>query len=222
MIIQTSSYVIRSDNSNSHYWEQGRYPSWAKISLIRYIAGQKKGAGVEPHYHDNDEVWHFVSGHGETWLDGQAHQVSPNTVVYTPMGVVHRFQMFTDFGTVAIVTPLERQMRGTHLLVEEDGPPVKTAPGFVVPGETNDGPFRNRGGRSALSELRAVSLAAGQSLVEGKTSANEYWLGLDGAIRLTVEGFEIELTRNDVAILRAGVVRKVRTDEDARVALARE
>ena len=39
------------------------------------------------------------------------------------MGVIHRFQMFTDFDNLAIVTPLERRKRATHILVDEDGPP---------------------------------------------------------------------------------------------------
>ena len=28
--------------------------------------------GVEPHYHDADEVWIFAYGRGEAWIDGQA------------------------------------------------------------------------------------------------------------------------------------------------------
>ena len=78
----------------------------------------RPGGGAEPHYHDADEVWIFASGHGEAWVDGTTYDVTPNTAVYTPMGTVHRFQMFTDFYNASVVTRLERQKRADHLLVE--------------------------------------------------------------------------------------------------------
>ncbi|MBI2506335.1 MAG: cupin domain-containing protein, partial [Candidatus Latescibacteria bacterium] len=111
MIVTHSRYVIRSQNANQIYWEQGVYPAWTRLSAFRSIPSQKQGAGVEPHYHDNDELWLFLSGHGEVWLDGQSMPITPGTAIYTPMGAVHRFQMFTEFDNAAIVTPLERQQR---------------------------------------------------------------------------------------------------------------
>src|SRR5207249_11730043 len=70
--------------------------------------------------------------------------------LHDALPIFHRFQMFTDFDNVAIVTRLERQKRAAHILVEEAGPPVPTVPGFVVPGAENLGPFLDRGPRCPL------------------------------------------------------------------------
>ena len=135
MIIENQRYMIRSGNANNIYWEQGIYPDWTALSAFRHFPDQQIGTGVEPHYHDNDEMWLFTAGRGEVWLNDQRFEITPNTIVYTPMGVVHRFQMFTDYENNAIVTQLERQKRPIHILVEEAGPPIPTVPGFVLPGE---------------------------------------------------------------------------------------
>ncbi|MBI4530234.1 MAG: cupin domain-containing protein [Candidatus Latescibacteria bacterium] len=214
--------MIRSKNSNTIYWEQGVYPDWTAISAFRGALKGLRGTGVEPHYHDNDEIWLFTEGRGEVWLDDQRFDVTPNTAVYTPMGVVHRFQMFTDYENNAIVTRLERQKRPIHILVEEAGPPVPTVPGFVIPGADNTGPFTNRGPRCPLGELRCVTLAAGEGLDDVRLSRNEHWLILDGTVHLAFDGWEVELSQEDVALLRAGVVRRIRSDEGARAVLARE
>ena len=138
------------------------------------------------------------------------------------MGAVHRFQMFTDFANVPVVTPLERQKRATHLLVEEDGPPEPTVPGFVIPGSANKGPFADRGQRCPLSELRLLDLPAGKGLEEEKLHANEHWVITTGSILLSVEGVQAKLVEGDVALLRAGALRWLSTEEGASVALARE
>ncbi len=222
MIVRSDNYMVISNNSNNAYWVEEFYPRWAAINTFRYFPGQKKGHGVEPHYHDGDEFWLFLSGRGEVWLDGQPFPITANTAVYTPMGVVHRFQMFTDFENVPLVTHLERQKRAAHILVDEDGPPVPTVPGFTVAGADNAGPFANRGSRCPLSELRMFTLPAGATVEGDHLAANEHWLVLSGAVKLTVEGAEVELTAGDVALLRAGVVRRLRSMETSRLALARE
>lgn len=221
MILTDSRYVIRSQNSNRIYWEQGMYPDWTRISAFQSIPGQKQGAGVEPHYHDNDEIWLFLSGHGEVWLDGQSMPITPNTAIYTPMGVVHRFQMFTEFDNVAIVTPLERQKRATHVLVERDGPPQRTVAGFIIPGAENTGPF-DPGPRCPLSELRPVKLGAGQTLDTEVLATNEHWIVLEGIVQLQVDDLEIELDVHDLALLRAGAQRRLHAASGARLVLARE
>ncbi|MCC7261855.1 MAG: cupin domain-containing protein [Candidatus Latescibacteria bacterium] len=221
MIAAAERYVIRSQNANQIYWEQGVYPAWTRLSAFRSIPGQKQGAGVEPHYHDNDELWLFLSGQGEVWLDGQSHPITPGTAIYTPMGAVHRFQMFTDFDNVAIVTPLERQQRPVHLRVEEAGPPQRTVPGFVIPGAANTGPF-DPGPRCPLREFRAVELAPGQSVVTGVLDTNENWIVLEGALHLQVEQLEVELGPHDLALLRAGAQRHLSTPSGVRLVLARE
>src|SRR5207249_10942425 len=94
--------------------------------------------------------------------------------LHDALPIFHRFQMFTDFDNVAIVTRLERQKRAAHVLVEEAGPPVPTVPGFVVPGAENLGPFQDRGPRCPLSELRAITLAPGDEIDEGRLQRLEY------------------------------------------------
>ena len=222
MIIENQHYMIRSGNSNNIYWEQGIYPDWTALSAFRHFPDQQIGTGVEPHYHDNDELWLFTAGHGEVWLNDQRFEITPNTLVYTPMGVVHRFQMFTGYENNAIVTQLERQKRPTHILVEESGPPIPTVPGFVVPGESNSGPIPNRGSRCPLSEWRVITFDPGEGIDEAPLTCNEHWLIVGGTINLTVDGLEIELSNEDLAILKAGAVRQIHSTEGARAVLARE
>ena len=222
MIIENQHYMIRSGNSNNIYWEQGIYPDWTALNAFRHFPDQQIGTGVEPHYHDNDEMWLFTAGRGEVWLDDQRFEITPNTLVYTPLGVVHRFQMFTGYENNAIVTRLERQKRPIHILVEESGPPIPTVPGFVVPGESNTGPIRNRGSRCPLSEWRVVTFDPGEGIDETPLTCNEHWLVVGGTINLTVDGLELELSSEDLAMLKAGTVRKISSAEGARVILARE
>ena len=210
MIIENQHYMIRSGNSNNIYWEQGIYPDWTALSAFRHFPDQRIGTGVEPHYHDNDELWLFTAGRGEVWLNDQRFEITPNTLVYTPMGVVHRFQMFTGYENNAIVTRLERQKRPIHILVEESGPPIPTVPGFIVPGDSNTGPIAHRGSRCPLSEWRAITFSAGEEVDEERLTCNEHWLVVEGTINLTVDGLEFELAGEDLAMLKAGAVRKIR------------
>ena len=222
MIVDTPRYMIRSLNSNDVYWEQEIYPAWTPLRTYRPFPNQRRGAGVEPHYHDADEIWLFTSGRGEVWLNDQVFPITPNTVVYTPMGTVHRFQMFTDFDNVAMVTPLERQKRPIHVTLEEHGPAVPTVPGFVVPGELNHGPFAQRGSRCPLGELRMVELGAGEGVEGAALAANEHWAVIAGSVRLGLDDLEVELFPGDVALLRAGTRRRLHTERGARTAMARE
>jgi mannose-6-phosphate isomerase-like protein (cupin superfamily) len=222
MIVRSTNCVVVSKNSNSVYWEGRVYPDWTAVNAFQDYPDAKRGTGVEPHYHDGDEIWLFYSGRGEVWLDGESFEITPNTAVYTPMGVVHRFQMFTDFGNTAIVTRPERQKRVTHLKVEEAGPPVPTVPGFVVPGAKNNGPFADPGPRCPLSELRAVRFCAGQGIAEERLPNNEHWMVVGGVIHLAFDGWEVGLAPGDVALLRAGAVRQIRSAEGAFAVLARE
>jgi mannose-6-phosphate isomerase-like protein (cupin superfamily) len=155
-------------------------------------------------------------------LDDECFEITPDTLVYTPVGIVHRFQMFRDFETVAVATHYEGQKRSGHLLVDEAGPPLRTVPGFVVPGAGNHGPFPQRGSRCPLSELRLCTLAAGEEVGETQLTSNEHWLVVEGAIQLEVDGIQAKLFPRDMALLRAGAVRCIRADREARVALARE
>ena len=222
MIIENQHYMIRSGNSNNIYWEQGIYPDWTALSAFRHFPDQQIGTGVEPHYHDNDELWLFTAGKGEVWLNDQRFEITPNTIVYTPMGVVHRFQMFTGYENNAIVTRLERQKRPIHILVEEVGPPIPTVPGFIVPGESNTGPIPDRGSRCPLSEWRVITFGPGEGIDEAPLTCNEHWLIVNGTVNLTVDGLELELSGEDLALLKAGAARQIHSTEGARAVLARE
>ena len=222
MIIKNENYWIISRNSNSDYWGQDASPQWTAIGSFIYHPSQTKGAGVEPHYHDADEIWMFGCGCGEVWVDGQSYEVTPNTGVYTPMGSVHRFQMFTDFYNASVVTRLERQKRADHLLVESDGNPVPTVPGFVVAGDENVGPIPDRGTRCNFTELRTVQLEPGNGLEPSRLDANEHWLVTSGTLCLTVDGLGVELSAGDVAMMRAGALRAISCAASAQTFLARE
>ena len=222
MIIRGPNFQIISRNSNTEYYSGGFYPEWTPIAGIHDFPVRRKGEGVEPHYHDNDEFWFWATGRGEVWLDGKNMPVGPNTAVYTPMGVVHKFLMHTDFEVVAVITRLERKRRARHILVEEDGTPEPTVPGFIVPGAANNGPFPDRGPRCPVSELRLVHLAAGKEIKEAALAVNEHWVVLSGAVYLSVDGREAEMFQSDLALLRAGAVRRLRAPSDARLVLVRE
>lgn len=222
MIIRNSHYVIFSQNSNTHYWEQDVYPDWTQFVILRHFPDQRIGAGVEPHYHDCDEIWLFSAGHGEVWLDDERFAITPNTLVYTPMGVVHHFQMYANGENNALVTRLERQKRPIHILVEEAGPPEKTVPGFVVAGAANTGALTDPGTRCPFTELRMMTLAAAESVEQVQLPTNEHWLVCDGTLHLVVDDQEIELYKGDVALLRAGLVRRLWTSSGTRLVFVRE
>jgi hypothetical protein len=130
--------------------------------------------------------------------------------------------MYSHGENNALVTRLEGQKRPIHILVEQDGPPVKSVPGFVVPGAANRGPIPNPGPRCPFSELRMVTLAAGDGVAQEQLSANEHWLVIDGDLHVEMENRESELYKGDVALLRAGLVRRLWTDSGTRVILVRE
>ena len=223
MHIRTDRYVLidRTLNSGPNYWNQDLFPAWADFTTFQYMPGLRMGAGAEPHYHDNDEFWLFTVGRGQVWLDGQTYDVTPNTLIYTPMGLVHRFQMFTDYEVVPAISRLERARRAGHLYPEVDGPPERTVPGFVIPGADNGGPIANRGPRCPVGEYRAITLAAGERVAEAEVTRTEYWLALNGALALSVDGLDVELGPGDLAILRAGAVRVLSSVAGGRVVLAR-
>jgi len=222
VIVKGPNFQVISKNSNSEYYSGDIYPDWTPIAGIHDMAPRPKGGGVEPHYHDNDEFWFWATGRGEVWLDGVNIPVGPNSVTYTPMGVAHKFLMHTDFEVVAVITKSERKKRETHILVEEDGPPEPTVPGFVVPGDQNSGPFPNRGERCPLRELRLVHLKTGEEVASLLPGANEHWCVLNGIVDLEVDGQKLQLHAGDVALLRAGVTRHLRAITAARLVFLRE
>jgi mannose-6-phosphate isomerase-like protein (cupin superfamily) len=152
------------------------------------------------------------------------YPITPNTAVYTPRGVVHRFQLFAESQNNALVTRLEGRQRQGHLVPAVDGEPHAAAAPIIVPGEENAGPFPERGPRCPLSELRAVTVPGGEAGagLDGTAAANEHLLVLGGDVELTADRVTVMLARGDVAFLRAGASRRVASTAGAHVALARE
>jgi mannose-6-phosphate isomerase-like protein (cupin superfamily) len=232
MIIETDSCFALSTLSARDYWDDDVHPKWAKLSAVTYCPGQHMGHGVEPHYHDNDEFWFFTAGYGEAWMDGECSPVTPNTIVYTPRGVVHRFQMFTEFATVGIRTRMTGQRRAAHLRVPEDGIPTPSAPGLVVPGEENTGPIAVQHPTCPVRELRLLTSEAAED-VQWTTSSTEYILAVHDTALVRVNGLGFELAstqRNyhtngpggDLLIIRQGSRVELRTNPGTHVLLGRE
>jgi mannose-6-phosphate isomerase-like protein (cupin superfamily) len=234
VIVETESwYAISAPMSPSEGRPRGddTFPSWAALRNIGYTPNQYRGHGVEPHFHDCDEFWFFTSGVGEAWLDGVRADVSPNTMVYTPAGVVHRFQMFTDYATVGIQGRREGLRRSGHLLVAEHGTPTPTAEPVVVPGTQNVGPFGLHHSRLPVHEMRLVAMTGGQEVMLTAESI-EYWIPIAGSIDVTLDDLvRMELAASpsgtsrstaDLIILRPGVRAVRRAPADAIFVLVRE
>ena len=136
MIIQTEQYVLVSADDN-RYWADC-FPDWAGFAT--FIACVNGPAVIEPHYHDNDEFWLWISGEGRARLDhGPEAPFTPGTVVYCPMGAIHEFVSPTVQHNIGVTTHLVRQRRAAHLHVEEDGEPVRTAEASSWPEPTTWG-----------------------------------------------------------------------------------
>ncbi len=222
MIIKTSNYWVISKDSNNVYWGEESSPDWTSINSFMKHPSDKAGVKNEPHYHDADEVWIFATGRGQVWLDNKLYDVTPNTLVYTPMGSVHGFQMSTEFDNVSVVTRLERKKRAKHLLESIDGPPVPTVPGFVIGGDENNGPIKNTGSRCPFTEIRYVDLEAGSNFNPTKLTNNEHWLVDIGKIQLNLDGADVELVQGDVAMIKTGTIRQISATNHTKVCLVQE
>jgi mannose-6-phosphate isomerase-like protein (cupin superfamily) len=194
VILSHALFFAISTSSIRDYWDDEVLPAWARLRTIAYCADQIAGYGAEPHFHDNDEFWFFTSGgRGEAWLDGERYEVGPNTIIYTPMGAVHRFQMFEPFTIVGIRSRLEGKRRKAHLHPPEDGLPVPTDRGLVVPGEANTGPIVDAPARCPVRETRVVPVGPGAPF-EVHADSVVYILAVEGTIRTTIDGLALELT----------------------------
>ena len=67
-----------------------------------------------------------------------------------------------------------------------------------------------------------ITFNAGEGIDETPLTCNEHWLVIGGTINLTVDGLALELSNEDLAMLKAGAVRKISSVEGARGILARE
>jgi len=214
--------ILSAAVNNPTYVDDEIYPDWAMLKLFRYFPGQGIGTGVEPHYHDWDEIWLFIDGHGEVSLDGRVPPITPGSVVYTPKGPVHRFQMFTDFGNAALRSRLEGQKRPIHIIESVHGPAIRTVKGFVIQGDENAGSFPDRGSRCPLTELRVVSRPDGFRSGRAVLEVTEYWLAIDGGMRVAVDDVTVLLDSGDLAILGPGASRETSADASVLYGYARE
>jgi mannose-6-phosphate isomerase-like protein (cupin superfamily) len=232
MILATDSCFAVSTSSSRDYWDDDLYPEWASLRNVTYCPDQYTGYGAEPHYHDNDEFWFFTAGEGEAWMDGACSPVTPNTIVYTPRGVVHRFQMFTEFATVGIRTRMTGLKRPAHLHPREDGVPVASAPGLVVPGAENTGPLAIQHPTCPVRELRLLTFAAAEDL-EWTASSTEYLLAVHDVAGVQVDELALRLASTqrhyhtygaggDLLIIRAGCHVQLHTTPQTRLLIGRE
>jgi mannose-6-phosphate isomerase-like protein (cupin superfamily) len=236
MIISTPSFVALA--TSSAIQPDDRYPKWARLRGVAYCGEQVTGYGAEPHYHDNDEFWFFThGGQGEAWLDDERFDIGPNTIVYTPMGVVHRFQMFAPFGVVGVWTRPEGQSRVAHLHVPEDGLPVPTDRGLVVPGDANTGQIANRPTRCPVREMRVIGLDPERPFTVDADSVT-YILAVKGGVEAKIGELSLELRahqlpwaapyatattpQGDLLILRPGAAVNMSANDRADVVLIRE
>jgi mannose-6-phosphate isomerase-like protein (cupin superfamily) len=238
MIVSTATFFALSNSSSSDYFDDNVLPDWPKLRTIVYCGQQVGGYGAEPHFHDNDEFWFFTSGGtGEAWLDRERFEVGPNTIVYTPKGIVHRFQMFASFGILAIRTRLEGQRRPGHLHPPDDGQPRPTDRGMVVPGDRNIGMIVNAPDRCPVRELRLVSVTPDRPLSLNADSVI-YIVAVQGAVSVDVDGQPLELqalqqaafapyavattAQGDLLVVQPNVPLRVEATQPADVVLIRE
>lgn len=62
------------------------YADWDGIEWVAFEPGGR--AGLHTHSH-TEEIWYFLHGSGELELNGQRHEVSPGTIVLTPLHSSH-------------------------------------------------------------------------------------------------------------------------------------
>ena len=221
--------------NSSIYWLPEQYPRWGELNALVPLLGRGRGTGAEPHFHDGHEYWLFLDGLGEAQLGSRLWEVTPNTVVYTPPGVIHRHQMFTPFSVVAAVSRLVGLRRPGHLQLFDGrrgltvGCEVPSDPdahlyvpvadqidetavgeGFAVPGDANTGPFSPDCG-GPLSQLRSYAADAPTAsfLVSG---VPEFLTVASGSVTLQHEHGRLSVSRGDVVILKPGTAVELTAD----------
>jgi mannose-6-phosphate isomerase-like protein (cupin superfamily) len=213
--------VISSEINATLYWDNSVFPDWSRLSTLCYFPRQARGSGTEPHYHDGDEMWLFPSGRGEGWHGDRSFDIEPGTLVYHPKGVVHRFQMFSTYGIIAICAWLEDARRREHLKEHLDGPPTAAGSGGVIAGRDNGGQLEGLDTRCPLIEARIVTLAP-EVEHASPSDGRVHWLAVQGLLSVALDGRQLDLAPGDLAMSRDGAIRSVRSMSGGLAALVRE
>jgi hypothetical protein len=145
--------------------------------------------------------------------------------------------MFAPFANVGIRTRLEGQARKAHLHPPEDGQPVPTDRGLVVPGERNTGIIVDPPARCPVREMRVVPIGPAAPL-ELRANSVVYILAVAGAVRAGADGLSLELAalqqsscsayatattpQGDLLVVRPEVSLRVEASQPAEVVLIRE
>lgn len=82
-----------------------------------------KNTNLDSHYHDCDEYWIILSGHGQVVSEGKHYEVGPGDCLAIGMGHHHDFpQVYEPVRAVYFETTLQGQKRRGHLWNHTHGP----------------------------------------------------------------------------------------------------
>ena len=87
----------------------------------------------------------------------------------------------------------------------------------------NTGPIRDPGPRCPISEWRLQQYEEVNNQHDAVLNRNEHWMVLSGAVQLALDGRDVSLEPGDIALLRAGIVRRLSAeDRSTRAVVVRE
>lgn len=105
-----------------------------------------KGSGPPPHYHDQDEGFHLISGDITFIADGKTLQASDGFFVSIPRGSIHSFRVDSDTAHILnFYTP-----GGFERTITELGQPAKTR---TIPPEGIDKPLSKDQAMALFKEI---------------------------------------------------------------------
>ncbi len=64
------------------------------------------GATIHEHFHEQEEVWHVVSGELEVTIAGQTAHAGPGVVAIVPSGTPHSVRALSDGMAIVVDHPL--------------------------------------------------------------------------------------------------------------------
>jgi mannose-6-phosphate isomerase-like protein (cupin superfamily) len=180
--------AISSDTLANQYWQVGFYPSWCDLNVVCLTPEGVRPWGPEPHFHDVAEYWLFLYGLGEIGLGARRFAILPNTVVYTPPRVVHRFHTFTPARVVAVVGKRGHNERAGHLWSFDPERGQWPAPAPRIPAPD---------GCLAVSNDIDTDNMGGAFVIAGPENSEDSWNSEEGPLRelRCLQAFELEELR---------------------------